>query len=327
MPELNTPAPTEPSTAQLRTMLGGSPAPEAPAIEAQPEPTVAPDPPADALAAPGAPEGQTKEADSDPAAEEPDAIEEELPPAVKKRIAKEVQRTAQIDRQIAEAVSTRKAKEAELAKLTAGKSGSEPAPNTAPAANLSKPVAPDLDTFPGTYAEFVKALAKYHEDRDMYVIAQTERTVKEQLGAQQREDSLRKDWEGATEEHGADFPEHMKALEAGTPEGLQLAISGLDNWSQVAIHLAKSPDEMAALSARWDANPYAAVAELGRLEARLQQGSKPPAPAIAPARVAKTLPPPPAKVGGDASPVARIDLEKADQRTFNSTIKAYLERR
>ncbi len=330
MPDPVIQAPTvEPSIAELHTFLGGPPAVETqaaePAAVVEPKPET-PEVKADELAAPGAAETKDKEAESGTVVAEPEAIEEELPENVRKRITKEVERQARADRAITEAISKRKESEDKLAKLTAGKPGSEPATTTAPAAIEAKPVRPDLDTFPGTYAEYQAALTKYDADHEAYLIARTERTVEERFTARQREESLTKDWNEATEEHGPDFREHMKALTAATPEGLQLAISGLDNWSAVAVHLAKAPDELKALAAKWDTNQYAAVADLGRLEARLQTGTKPPE-ALKPKAAAKPLPPPPAKIGGAAATVPSVDLETADQATFNRTVKAYLRDR
>ncbi len=314
-------APTEPSIAELRSFLSDSPAPAPkaaePAKEAEPV-TEIPDPETDEAAAPGPVDGENAKTESGPVAEETEAIEEELPENVRKRIAKEVERQSRADRAITEAISSRKAAEDKLAKLTADKSGSEPAPTTAPAATPGKPVRPDLDTFAGTYAEYQAALNKYDADHEAWLIAKTERTVEDRLTAQRRDADLKKDWDSATEQHGADFPELMKTLAANSPEELQLAISGLDDWSAVAAHLAKSPGELKALAARFKANPYAAVADLGRLEARLQQESKSPEPAkVLPAKVAKPLPPPPAKPGGAATATVGVDFEKADQSTFN----------
>ncbi len=328
-------APSEPSIAELHTFLGGPPAvdvapktekSEAPAVEPK---TETPEVKADELAAPGAAETKDKEAESGTVVAEPEAIEEEaLPENVRKRITKEVERQARADRAITEAISKRKESEDKLAKLTAGKPGSDPAPTTAPAATEAKPVRPDLDTFPGTYAEYQKALLKYDTEQEAWLIAKTERTVAERFTAQQREQSLQKDWDGAIEDHGADFGANMAMLAASSPEGLQLAISGLDNWSAVAVHLAKAPEELKALAAKWEQNQYAAVADLGKLEARLQTGTKPPEPAkVAPVKPAAKLPDPPAKVGGAASTVPSVDLETADQGTFNRTMKAYLRDR
>ncbi len=336
MPETIAPviqAPTEPSIAELHTFLGGPPAVEAaPKTEKSEAPVVepkteTPESKTDAVVAPGpVTEENTEAATGTASTEEPEAIEEELPVGVQKKIAKEVARQSRADRAVLEAISNRKTAEDRLAKLTAGKPGSEPEQTTAPAATEAKPVRPDLDTFPGTYAEYQKALLKYDNEQEAYLIARTERTVKEQLSAQQREESLTKDWNEATEEHGADFRANMATLRDSTPEGLQMAISGLDNWSAVAVHLAKAPDELKALADKWNTNQYAAVADLGKLEARLQAGTKPPE-AVKPKPAAKPLPPPPAKVGGAASTVQSVDLETADQATFNRTVQAYLRTR
>ncbi len=328
MIEPNTQA-AEPSIAELRILTGDSPEPE-PAQAATEPTTETPDSNTDAAAAPGpVAEENTEAATGTAITEEPapaDESEAEIPEGVKKRIAKEVKEQARLDRLVTEAVSARKAKEAELAKLTADKPGSEPAPTTAPAAIDGKPVRPDLDSFDGTYAEYQTAVKKYEGDFETWLTAKTERTVTETLTARQKDEALKRDWEEATEKHGADFPDLMRNALASVPEGLQMAMSNLDNWSDVAVHLAKSPDELRALTAAFEQNPYKAVAELGKLEDRLQQASKPPetpAPA-SPAKVTKPLPAPPAKPGGAATVTPKVDLEKADMRTFKREMRSIL---
>ena len=101
---------------------------------------------------------------------------------------------------------------------------------------------------------------------------------------------------------------------AGSPEPLQLAISALNDWAGVTVHLGKNPEELAALVQKFQGNPYGALADLGKLEARLTS-SKEPEKTEKPAE--KPLPAPPAQVGGRASASApKVDLEKADDATF-----------
>lgn len=324
--------PAEPSISELRAHFADTPAPKAEAAEAPAaEPKIeTPEPKADEVATPGPAAEENKEADAGPAVTETEAVEteEELAPNVQKKIAKEVARQARADRAILEAISNRKAAEDKLSKLTADKPGSEPVPTTASTANEGKPVRPDLNTFPGTYEEFKVAQTTYDADLEAYLIAKTEQATEQRLTERQRDEAIKRDWAEATTTHGADFPDLMKTLAAGAPEGLQLAISNLRNWSTVAVHLAKHPDELAAIAKTFEANQIDAISDLGALQYRLQQESKTPEPPKVPAvtKPVKPLPAPPAKPGGSATATASIDLEKADQKTFNRVMKGILAR-
>jgi len=106
----------------------------------------------------------------------------------------------------------------------------------------------------------------------------------------------------------AELPEATQAVvENSTPE-FQLAVSALDNWAGVTVHLGKHPEELTAIVAKFKANPVGAIADLGKLEERLK-----PAPKQAEKAPEKMLPAPPRTAGGSASAsTPRLNLERAE---------------
>ena len=252
--------------------------------------------------------------------QEPEAKEEPLPEGVTKRIAKEVERQGQIQRKIDEAVSARKAKEAELAALA--KSGSEPVPTTA--AKDAKPVKPVFGEDNQTWGDYQKALATYEANYEKWLVSETRSQVKEEFTQQQIKDTAAKRWAEAIKIHGADFPELMEHAQAGTPEGLQLAISALDDWSDVAVYLAKNPAKRAELVTKFKINPYAAIATLGRIEDSLKPAPKPveAKPEVKPLPIPHPLPAPPVKEGGGASvSTGAFDYEGASMAALTANLK------
>lgn len=289
------------------------------------------------------------EAESGPAKtdQEPETVEEEkepeLPPNVIKRIARETVKQAGIQREIDKAVSARKAKESELAAALAstGKSGSEPAPTTVPAKASDKPVKPvmpvlkDYEGEPDPYAALDAATSQYNADlsvwqdaHDTWLIAETRKTVEQQMTERQRRDEAKSIRDEAVEKHGPEFNDLMETVMSVAPEGLQMAFNGLDDWSGTAVYLAKHPDELKALAAQYATNPYAAVAALGKLEVRLEKETEhtsPPAPKAA-HKKETPLPNPPARVGGAPSASTDVDLQTADMRTFKRTVESIVGR-
>jgi len=295
------------SSAELRSWLAPSaekpdaPEPEEPAVEAVAEPPA---------------EVPTEEK------QQPEAGE--LPPNVQKRIAKEVERQAAIERKIAEAVSTTKAKEAELAKLT-GKSGSEPAPTTAP--GNAKPVKPDMNTYPGTLAEYNEDLAVYDAEYESWLIDETRKSttaeVESRFEQQQRQQARAKFLEQGIEKHGAEFKERLASLETALPENLQVALSSMGDVAGLVSHLATNPADLKSLTDKFAANPFSAIAELGRLEERLQQAAKPPVNEKTPD---KPLPTPLKPVGGNASASgSAVNLETAGMGTVRRELTRILK--
>lgn len=240
---------------------------------------------------------------------EQEAAEEPLPEAVTKRIAKEVDRQAAIQRKIDEAVSARKAKERELEQANAG-TGSQPA-KTAQTVD-ARPVKPVLDNF-ATYAEYQTASTKYEADHDAWLIGETRKTFAQESSAKEQQAAHKTAWDSAVKEHGAEFPTLVKSVTDQTSEGFQTAVSQLEDWPRVAVHLAKNQAELAEIAGLFERNPYQAVAKLGQLQAKLQPAPKTATPA-------ETLPDPPKKVGGAAAATSAVDL--SDGRLSFSAFKA-----
>lgn len=288
----------EPSMADLRAMFPEQPSNPTQRVEAKEIKT--PETPSDKTV-----EGKTASPESvtEPTKQQEEA-EEELPEGVVKKIEKETRKQAFFQSKIDQAVSARKAKEAEAAALE-GKSGSEPAKTTTePTKSGARPTRPDLDTFPGSLADYKTAVGKYETDFEAWVLDQTKQTVSREFTERQVADALQKEWEAASEEQGADFPAHMETLKTSTPEQFQIAVSGLENWAAVAVHLAKNEAERNALVEKFKTSPYSAIADLGKLEARLTTAvTKEPA-----AAPAKKLPAPLKPIAGGAQTVQATAL-------------------
>lgn len=241
-----------------------------------------------------------------------------------RKLAQEAARIAAADLAIRKAISERKAKEDELAKLT-GASGSEPAKTPEPAkqGRPTRPVKPELATFKGTLDDLTAAeqkyeadLAKYETDLEAYFHAETEKTFEQRYTVKQQEAARRTWMEQGTAKHGADFAQHVASLETALPEPLQVAVSALPDSAAMVVHLGKNPDDLKGLLDRFQVNPYAGLAELGKLELKLS-----PEPKQA-AEPKKVLPKPLSPVGGGASASAPVvDLEKADDKVFMGEIR------
>jgi len=158
-------------------------------------------------------------------------------------------------------------------------------------------------------------------------VAETRREAAKEFTERQKQTEAQQAWDEAIAQHGTEFEGKMATLTANSPEGLQLAVSGLENWSSVAVHLADHLDELQAIASEFRRNPYAAVAKLGKLEDRLVEKEKP-APVLPQPKAAaeKPLPPPPPKVGGRPTPVVDIDLAKADMSVFKREVASMLRR-
>lgn len=226
--------------------------------------------------------------------------EDELPEGVKKRIAAEIKKQAFFQSKIDQAVSARKAKEAEAAKVT-GEPGSAPDKATEPAKN-ERPKRPDRATYTGTEAEYAAALDDHAQKLEAWLETRSEETIERKLTERQARDAQQKEFKAATEKHGKEFPALMDTLAETTPVEFQTAVSALEDWSGVAVHLAKNEAERKALVELFKTSPLQAIAKLGKLEDRLKPEAKP-------AKEETPLPKPLKPVGGDApGGTARVDL-------------------
>jgi len=229
--------------------------------------------------------------------------DEPLPEGVRKRIEQETKKAARIQAEIDKAVSNRKAKEAELASLK-GKQGSEPEKQTAPKKD-ERPTPPDLATFPGTLAEFNEAQRKYMADMEKYLEGQTRATVQKEFDERNARESRERAWkesEAVLVKAGTlkagEFAPLMDALAQELPIDLQRAVSALDDWATVAVHLAQNDDVRAELIESFKADRLRTIAKLGKLEDKLSPAAKTAKPDED--EEEETLPPPARAIGGAA---------------------------
>lgn len=334
----------EPSIAELRMMVEGTEPTSAAPVAAEPVEAKAETP--ETEAAPTADErtrdehgrfaakDKTVEADAGTAEIqkpiEAVEVEEPLPENVQKRIAKESEKQARIQAEINQAVSQRKAKEAELAKLKAdtGNTGSEPATTTEPAKN-AKPTKPKFADFSAegkSYADYQSAVEEFEVKNEAWVLSEAERRADERYSERERKRQAEETIAKAEIQHGAGWQEARARVIENAPENLQRAISALDTWDGIVAHLGKEENaaELKDLSVKFAKNPYAAIAELGRLEDRLKKPATQPETAKAPP--AKPLKAPPLVVGGAAGAAPTVNLQTADMRTFKREIQTLLQR-
>lgn len=289
---------------------------------AAPEPKVTPETPVQA-------EEQHTEAEPGPAhIQEPQdkvETEEPLPEGVVKRIAKETEKAARAQAAIDRAVSERKAKEAELAKLSdTGKPGSEPAPTTAPAKD-GKPVKPTFEAFSAegkSYAEFQKALDKYESDNEAWLLSESEKRADARIQAIREMDAAKQFWADAEKVHGKEIHAACKKVADICPDDMRAAISAADDVPALIAHLAKPENDatLKELVAQFGTNPMAATMALGKIEARLEKPvpNKENAPTI--------LPKPLATPGGRSSADAPVvDLNKVGMARFKQEINRRLK--
>lgn len=301
-------------------------------------------------------EAGTAEEKQAPEAKQPvvEEGEEELPEGVKKRIAKEVGKTARIQAEIAHAVSARKAAEAELAKVTA-EPGTAPEKKAEPAATDSKPAKPARPPEPpeiivgedepwadyqakvkvqqteyrAEIAKYETKLAEYETAKDAWLLAEAERKFEQKAQARKIDEEGDRFLAEALKQHGKEVLESaIEGFKEKAPADFQKAISQLDTWPAMVIHLNAHPAELKTITDIFAASQYRGVAALGKLESSLAQKAQAPktekpVPVVAPP---VPLPAPPAAVGGKSSPVGAIDLEKVSMTRFKQEITKRLAR-
>lgn len=180
---------------------------------------------------------------------------------------------------------------------------------------LDKPVRPKIgDVADETWEQYEARVEKWETDREAWLISETEKATEKKITARNQEADNKKAWDAAAQEHGADFPALMDTVRAGSTPELQSALSSLDNWSGVAVHLARNPEKLAGIAAKFKANPVAAIADLGRLEAVIAEAAKPPeSPPVGPKPHTKAPPPPTDLAARNAAPAdARRAAVEAD---------------
>lgn len=301
----------EPSMAELRSMVAKT----APIQAAEPVEKTAAEP---VTADPTKVEEHTEPVTAPGSEKQQEEVEDELPANVRKRIEQEAKKQAFFQSRIDQAVSARKAKEAELASV-AGKPGSEPAKTTEPAKD-ARPIRPDLETFDGTLPQYKAAVADYETKFEDWIAKRSREQVSQELTEQQTREANQRAWNEAATKHGAEFPSLMETLRETLPVKLQTAISALDDWSAVAVHLAKNEADRTALLDKFKTSPDAAIAHLGKLEDRL----KPAAKAVDEEPLPKPLK---AVAGGVRGTTQPIDLDKASMEVFKREVNRRLGRK
>jgi hypothetical protein len=288
-----------PTMTQLRDLIDG----KAPEPEAQAEETsdtaaeVEKDPEAKSE-----PEPEAAKAAEDP---EPEEGEEPLPKGVQKQIEREAKKQAEWQARIEAAKAKTKQAKDEAERLER-ETGTEPEKPTRK--GEGEPTFPDIDNFQGTVAEYKAAVAKYHTDYAAWLKTHTAEAVRAELERERQQKAADERWNAAVTEHGADFEAKAKTIADTAPKEMQIAISALENWSKVAVHLADNPGELQALAEQFKSNPYAAVAALGKLEAKVTA----PPPVVPKAK--EKEPPPPLKkapAAADAAADSSFDWSKA----------------
>jgi hypothetical protein len=138
---------------------------------------------------------------------------------------------------------------------------------------------------------------------------------KTQAAAQQTQvQAFQKDLAAAVEET-PDFEEVRDRVCAVAPEGLQIAISqvqdeaGKNLWPKLTLYFDENPAELEALSTQFKQNPYAATSKLGRIAATLFPVQTPTPPAKIPPKTSPKVVKPPTAVGGTGTP-AEVDINE-----------------
>lgn len=155
----------------------------------------------------------------------------------------------------------------------AAKPPAEPA-KTAEAAKVEpkngRPVRPIFGDKDGeTWSEFTVREDAYHEDLASFKAKELLESERSAEAKNRAVTESKKRWDGAIKEYGDGFPELVKTVVDATPEGLQMAISDLDDWPAVAVHLANHPDKLAEIVELFELSEVKAIARLGRIEAAL----------------------------------------------------------
>ena len=182
----------------------------------------------------------------------------------------------------------------------------QPEPGQAPQQTAKQPGKPKLEDF-DSVEEFTDALTDWK-------LAQAEAEREAKAKAQQTDAKLT-----AARAKYADFeevamaPSVIDAIKA--QPALGLAITESDVFAELAYHLGKNPAELTRIASL---SAPRALAELGKIEARIEAQAKPTAPAVAeaPKPKAQPLPPPPVEVSatGGSGPKPMDQWDAADFR-------------
>ena len=171
-----------------------------------------------------------------------------------------------------------------------------------------EPSAPTQDKY-ATYEEYLEAKAEYIAEKKV----EAKLAEREKKDAQSREEAERtkvvSTWQQKVDAATAKYSDYSDVLEAvdhiTIPPALQSAIMESDMGADLAYHLGSHPEVLEKIVAL---KPYAALMELGKLEAKL---ATPPAPKKQPSKA-----PDPIKPLGGSSTVTTEHSASDDMATF-----------
>ena len=257
-------------------------------------------------------------------AAETDAEDAELPDRVRRQIGKkhrqmmEAQEFARERDAAAEIAEKRAAAaERELQRIRGTKSDG-PSSETADAGDPAEPKPEDFKTV----GEYTRALTKY----EVAKAATAAKAEGEQLSAQQRKqaeaDAIAKSFAERQSAYIKQNPEYEELLESSDLDVPQVAMQYIvesEVGPQLAVHLVKNPGEAERLS---KLSPVRMIAELGKLETKLD--SAPPPKAAAPVKQVSKAPAPIQALSSDAAAVSQKDpsqMSFAELRAFREAQK------
>lgn len=284
----------------------------------------------------------TEEAKAKAEAPESDAVSEtdDKQTPEQKANKKLERRFSSFSKQIKAATDRADALAAELEKAKAAPSPAKtPAVETKSATSEGRPTPPNMvdeDNFTGTFDELKAAKKQYEADKDKYyedlsdwkvaqAISKKDAEAQQSI-AQAKQNEVHGKWVDRVKTAIGVDPETADAVEEIGPVVTKAGISDVFKLSEVGpemlLALYHDPNEAARIISL--GNPILMAKELGKLETSLL--ARQPKPTETASRTNANLPKPVTTVGGKSAPVASIDLNTADQETFNREWKKSLAR-
>ena len=187
------------------------------------------------------------------------------------------------------------------------------------AAESDKPVVrPKLEQFNFDEEAYEAALEKYYD-------AKAELLVEAKLQKREEEKTQReraKTWEKRETEFRSKTPDYEEvAYDRSAPINAIMAklIRESEIGPEVAYYLGKNREIAAGI---YELDAVSAAREIGKIEARLSEPAKPPAPVPAPKPVSKAPPPPPKIEASDAAPRVSTTSPDSDSMSDDEWVKA-----
>lgn len=232
-----------------------------------------------------------------------------------KRI-RELKRDREYARQFAEEQTEKnRLLEERLAKLEQGQAKSkEPVATDDPEPQLK-----DFENQPDAYEKWIKAQGRWEARQEFKALtakqqkeAEEAEEAEEQQTETQRKDKVFAEYNSRITEAREQFPDWDQVInqtDIPLKEGVRLAIIEMENGPEIAYYLGKHKDEAIAI---YDMSTPKAMAEIGRISAKLQKtdsGSPPVKPVSNAAQ--------PIRPVGRSATTSTVNLDTADMETYN----------